>query len=74
MKPLTRIATAAAALALFVAPATFASEGTSKDAHCRGQATDGCACTAGHTHGTEPEKKAAQPATPEPPIFAEQGG
>jgi hypothetical protein len=73
MKPMTRIATAAAALALFVAPATFASEGTSKDAHCRGQTTGGCACMAGHTHGMEPEKKAAQPGTPEYPIFTDQG-
>ena len=73
MKPMTRIATAAAALALFVAPATFASEGTSKDAHCRGQATGGCACQAEHTHGTEPKEKAAQPSAPEYPIFTDQG-
>jgi hypothetical protein len=73
MKPMTRIATAAAALALFVAPATFASEDTSKDARCRGQDTGGCACMTGHTHGTEPEKKAAQPSTPDYPIFTDQG-
>lgn len=73
MKPMTRIVTAAAALALFVAPATFASEGTSHDAHCRAQAKDGCACMTQHAHETKPEKKAAQPSTPEYPIFTDQG-
>lgn len=79
MKPNTRIATAGAALALLVAPVTFASEGASHDAQSRKQATP-CSCMAQHAHGANAEKKAekraekaAQPSTPEHQLFTDQG-
>lgn len=74
MKPMTRIATTFAALALLAAPATFASTGASHDAHCRADAAAPCACMGERPVGAAAEKKQpAQPSTPEYPIFTDQG-
>jgi hypothetical protein len=76
MKTMSRIATAAAALALLAAPAAFASEGGSRGEPCRDRAPTSCPCSVQHPQGTNQDKEDPndrQQATPDFPVFTDQG-
>lgn len=71
MKIMTRIATAAAALALFAAPATFADD---RAAHARDHGACPCAChPAEDAKAAKPEKEPVRSSTLEAPLFTDQG-
>lgn len=76
MKLNTRITTVAAALALFIAPATFASEHNTPHAgDCHKQTSDACACMARDGRDAQASQKdAPRPASAsEYPLFTDQG-
>jgi hypothetical protein len=73
MKSITRIATVAAALALVVAPPTFASEDVSMESRSCKDAASVCSCEKLQPSGANVAKEQERPSTPEFPLFTDQG-
>lgn len=74
MKSTTRIAAGAIAfaLALLIAPATFAADGAQSTQSSKETAAP-CSCMTKRPHGAQAEKQPAPSSAPEAPVFTDQG-